>query len=178
MNKIKIPMRTESSKQGLRNLCNYLNIENTKKMTIVEIGSYRGDSTIIFANVFKKVITIDPFKSGIGGINNSVDMRIVFKQFLNNIKDYDNIEYIKDFSYNVVNQFKDGSLDIVYIDGLHTPDAVKKDIQDWLPKIKKGGYIAGHDFHRKKFPGVVLAVTEMIGSKVKLFKDSSWIKQI
>jgi predicted O-methyltransferase YrrM len=171
-------MRTEHSKQGLRDMVNFIGKTNDlSKMTMVEIGTYRGDSTIIFAKAFRNVITIDPFKSGIGGINNSVDMNIVYRQYLNNVKGFKNIRLIKDFSYNVVKTFEDGEIDVVYVDGLHTYKAVKQDTKEWVPKIKKGGYITGHDYHLKKFPGVVKAVIECLG-KVKTFKDTSWLSKI
>jgi predicted O-methyltransferase YrrM len=40
----------------------------------------------------------------------------------------------------------DGSLDFVFIDGLHTYDQVKKDCQSYYPKVKAGGLFAGHDY--------------------------------
>lgn len=54
----------------------------------------------------------------------------------------------------------DGSQDFVFIDADHSYDAVKQDIAAWLPKVKAGGWIGGHDFHPRKFPGVVNAVRE------------------
>ena len=41
--------------------------------------------------------------------------------------------------------FDDGSLDIVFIDAGHGYEDVCTDIKFWLPKIRKGGIIAGHD---------------------------------
>ena len=42
--------------------------------------------------------------------------------------------------------FADGSLDFVYIDANHAYDFVKQDIELWYPKVKKGGYLGGHDY--------------------------------
>jgi predicted O-methyltransferase YrrM len=173
------PMRTEHSRQGLRDMVRYIaGLSKIRTLTIVEIGAFTGDSTIIFAKNFKMVYSIDPFESGIGGINNTVDMKQIFKTFKQNIKGFNNIGIIKDFSFNAVKTFEDHSIDVVYIDGLHTYQAVKRDLIDWIPKIIKGGFCTGHDYHRKKFPGVVKAVSETIGNKIKLFKDTSWLKQV
>lgn len=49
-------------------------------------------------------------------------------------------------SAEAVKEFKDGSLDFVYIDAQHHYEAVKEDIALWLPKVKKGGILAGHDY--------------------------------
>ncbi len=175
----KIPVRTKHSKQGLLDMVNYISsIANTKEMTVVEIGSYTGISAVTFARNFKKVYTIDPWKQGIGGINNQVDMKKVFEIFKKATNIFSNIVIIKDFSYNVVSAFQDKTLDMIYIDGLHTYAAVNRDLQDWIPKVKIGGFITGHDFHRGKFPGVVRAVRELVGNGVRLFKDTSWLKQI
>ena len=40
----------------------------------------------------------------------------------------------------------DNSIDLVYIDGEHTYKGVNNDIIKWRNKIRKGGYIGGHDY--------------------------------
>ena len=50
------------------------------------------------------------------------------------------------------------SLDFVYLDGDHEESAVGDDIEAWLPAIKAGGMIAGHDYGHPDFPGVRAAV--------------------
>ncbi len=42
--------------------------------------------------------------------------------------------------------FADESLDFVYIDANHAYDFVVDDIQYWYNKVKKGGYLWGHDY--------------------------------
>jgi predicted O-methyltransferase YrrM len=55
--------------------------------------------------------------------------------------------------------FEDASLDYVMIDADHAYEAVAKDIAAWLPKIRPGGILAGHDY-TPEIPGVCQAVTE------------------
>lgn len=59
--------------------------------------------------------------------------------------------------------FEDQSLDFVFIDADHNYEAVKKDIEAWLPKVKDGGIISGHDYENENFPawGVKKAVDEL-----------------
>lgn len=42
--------------------------------------------------------------------------------------------------------FQDESLDFVYIDANHAYDFVVDDINYWYSKVKKGGYLWGHDY--------------------------------
>lgn len=75
------------------------------------------------------------------------------------------VTLMREFSYDVVSQFEENSLDAVYIDAMHTYEAAKRDLLDFSGVVKEGGLIAGHDFtnsvfaKRKNF-GVVQAVTE------------------
>jgi len=59
-----------------------------------------------------------------------------------------NCKVIKGFSMDVVKQFKDESLDFVYIDGNHEFLQTTQDIAEWSKKVRKGGIVAGHDFRR------------------------------
>jgi len=60
------------------------------------------------------------------------------------------------------------SLDFVFIDAEHTYEAVTADIEVWLPAIKPGGLLSGHDYSPpgelspKGWPGVVRAVDEFV----------------
>lgn len=47
-------------------------------------------------------------------------------------------------------QFKDNSLDFVYIDGNHDYQFVLDDITGWTKKVKMGGAVAGHDYKQYK----------------------------
>lgn len=64
-------------------------------------------------------------------------------------------------------EFVDGFFDYVYIDGEHTYDAVKKDLELWYPKVKVGGMIAGHDVGMVE---VSMAVDELV-AKHKISPD-------
>jgi uncharacterized Rossmann fold enzyme len=73
----------------------------------------------------------------------------------------------------------DGSLDFVFIDADHSYEGCRADIEAWLPKVKAGGFIAGHDYDNAKYPqwGVKRAVDEMFG-KVDLGENFTWFQRI
>ena len=147
---------------------------------MVEIGSYFGESTMLFAStgIFKEIHCIDPFK-GKEEMNDwyGYDWDLVKKEFKTNTRYFDNIILHEDYSYNVIDEFKDNSIDFVYIDGNHSYEDTKKDIELYLPKIKPNGYIAGHDY-MEHFQGCIDAVQETIGEPDEIFRDFSWIKKI
>lgn len=75
--------------------------------------------------------------------------------------------------------FPDRSLDLVYIDANHGCDAVRADIRAWYPKVRYGGYLAGHDFDPVKYPGVARAVDELCGTvAVRRYRDTSWLVRL
>lgn len=69
-----------------------------------------------------------------------------------------------------------GQLVGVLIDGDHRYEACKADIEAWLPKVKPGGWIAGHDYV-DRFPGVVQAVDEAFGGAHEL-RGTVWVIEV
>jgi hypothetical protein len=53
---------------------------------------------------------------------------------------------IKATSVEAANSFHIDKIDFCYIDGDHTFEGVYVDIRAWLPKVRIGGIIAGHDY--------------------------------
>jgi predicted O-methyltransferase YrrM len=97
--------------------------------------------------------------------------------FTNNIKPVeDYITSIRKPSVEASNDFRDNSIEIVFIDAAHEYEPVKEDINAWLPKVRNGGLIAGHDY---LLPSVKKAVDEIFGNRV-MFRDAMencWIVQ-
>lgn len=172
-----IKARSPKFKQGLIDLINYINQNHdTRKMTLLEIGSYIGESTCIFAKNFDTVISVDPYKDKLlDKVLRQSTAKAIEQCFMVNTYNFKNIKKIKKESLEYAKEFK-GQVDIVYIDGLHDYYNVKEDIKAWLPKCKL--YISGHDYWKKKFPGVIKAVEETVGKPDKTFCDFSWIKKI
>jgi predicted O-methyltransferase YrrM len=162
---------------GLLSLIDYINQQkSTKELSMIEIGSYAGESTTMFANHFKKVVSVDPFLNDYDANDIAcqyMDLTKVYDTFKSAISSYSNITHIRKISDDAINDLKDNSFDFVYIDGLHTYEQVKKDISNYLPKIKDGGFIGGHDYH-PVWQGVVNAINENFTIDA-IFSDTSWI---
>lgn len=56
-----------------------------------------------------------------------------------------------------------GTIDFIFIDGDHSYDACRADIEAWTPMVKRGGVIAFHDFGSRA-DGVTRAIFEAIRS--------------
>lgn len=55
-------------------------------------------------------------------------------------------QIIRATSEQAVKMFADEVLDFVYIDANHTAPFVWQDLSLWVPKVKAGGIVSGHDF--------------------------------
>lgn len=81
------------------------------------------------------------------------------------------LNYLEMSSLAATNMYTDGSLDFVFIDADHSYAAVAADIDAWLPKVRKGGIIAGHDYCEWPGFGVIQAVTERF-ERVEVWRGS------
>lgn len=63
---------------------------------------------------------------------------------------------------------------LVMIDGDHAYEAVVEDIRDWRSAVRSDGLLAGDDYIKLSFPGVVQAVHKVLGDDVSIH-GSSWI---
>lgn len=159
---------------------------------ICEIGAWLGKSTIGMALLNKKlnkkckIYAIDTWK----GSNEQAHKNLIkdlknkntclYDRFLHNIEIYsvnDVIEPIRKTSIKAAKQFKDGSVDIVIIDGSHEYNDVLNDIKAWIPKVKKGGMIIGDDYH-PTWQTVMDAVNDYFGKDNFGFIGNTWYKLI
>jgi predicted O-methyltransferase YrrM len=173
-------MRAPFYAEGLIDMINWINtIRPTSEMRIIEIGSYVGESTMIFADRFKEVVSVDPYI-------NDYDLEDaaclfapfdkVYEQFVRNTLPISNIKSIRETSKNAFSILKDQQWDMVYIDGLHTLEGVSYDIEHYKTIIKPGGFVCGHDYG---WGNVRHAIGQLLDDKVDAtFKDASWAKQI
>ena len=175
--------RTNSAKSDLVQLVESLG--DRSGLVLVEIGSYMGESACVFAGSgkFSRIICVDPWIDIDGNDGNAYrGMSDVEKAFDENVKDFGCIEKFKGTVDDLVASGKlgDVSVDMVYIDGMHTYEGCSHDISVCRESICPRVAYAGHDYTDKiaHVVGVKKAVNEVFGAPDAVFCDNSWIKFI
>lgn len=118
----------------------------------VEIGTYKGIYTEILAKSGLQIYTVDPWLSYpdypyyTSREQNQKLLDAQYEESRNRLTPYPNCTIIRKTSMDAAENFEDGSLDFVYIDGNHSFKYVAEDICEWSKKIRKGGVISGHDY--------------------------------
>jgi len=84
---------------------------------------------------------------------------------------YPNCKIIRKTSMEAVEDFKNDSLDFVYIDGNHTFHYIAQDMYKWYGKIKRGGILCGHDYFctPPEATNIVCQVGAIVDAFVKAF---------
>lgn len=86
---------------------------------------------------------------------------------------YDNYHFIEKMSADAVNDFKDNSLDFVYLDGNHEFMHVAVDISLWQKKLRKGGILAGHDYIKRPMP-TATHVLQVVNAYTDSYEVKPW----
>jgi predicted O-methyltransferase YrrM len=117
-------------------LYNVVNRFKGKGIITVELGTFMGRSTAFLAeaNPEGSVTTVDLAPK---------------EEFKNVEAKYDNItSYLgRSDSQELLDMFKEESVDICYFDTEHEYEVVSKEVEVWYPKIKKGGIMLFDDVH-------------------------------
>lgn len=151
---------------------------------VVELGVYHGRSTLFMAeslwaagNHDARVYAVDTWgRNGPTKWNWTSSDYDTFVGHLNATGDAGLLVDVCPFdSGEFAEKFADSQCDLVFLDASHEYEDVRRDIQAWLPKVKPGGMLAGHDYGGDH-PGVVRAVDEaMIGRTVGHFHSVWWV---
>jgi len=122
-----------------------------------EIGVQRGHhAKLMFENIEGlKLYCVDPWDA-----YNRISQKKMEAVYLDCQKQLKgrNVELMKMTSMHAVKSFEDGSLDFVYIDGLHEFDSVMRDVMHWARKVRPGGIVAGHDYYPFYQGGIMPAI--------------------
>ncbi len=155
--------------------------------TFVEVGTWLGASAAYMAGKIResgkniKFYAVDNFTGEGSGPKLRVEAGKLggnfYPKFCENLRKCLVSEFvhpIRGDSTATAMSFEDRSIDFVYIDASHNFAKVKLDVLAWLPKIKDGGVIAGHDYS-KSHRGVVRAVNSIFGRNNVKVMTHSWV---
>lgn len=153
--------------------------KNPNLGVIVEIGSAWGKSTIVLAEASRrvqggKVYSVDPHTGGIGYLKQlGVEKIDSFPGFQKNIKNFNVSEQVipivetSERAAQLWNPFL--KIRMLYVDGMHTPEAVEIDINSWLPFMASGGILVFDDYFAPSVPLYRAKIDELMAEdKVKL----------
>jgi hypothetical protein len=115
----------------------------------VEVGTFMGRYAEVLceSNPYLHLTCVDPWVAYSGYKDYSTQRALtkgydVAKEKLSKY----NCTLVREFSLEAAKQFPDGFFDFVYIDANHELPWVIQDLYAWIPKVKKGGVISGHDY--------------------------------
>lgn len=156
-------------------------IDTASPKIIVEIGVWKGGSTLFMADHIRK-LGLDAVVIAVDTWLGSWDHWIVpalrqelnfihgypnfYYKFLNNVKMLGLEEYVVPLPLDSLNAFHTLrhfkiTPDIVHIDAGHDYRAVKSDIEIWWPQIRPGGILIGDDYTPGVWPEVCTAFNQL-----------------
>lgn len=171
----------------------HLWVTNGRPVQIAEVGCWKGHSTAYLMQVLAQrnvpfvLMAVDLWHPDyfVGHSQLPPELRAglgedaLFAMFMANtafVTTWDtkkgDLLVVREDSALAARHVEDQSVDMVFIDADHTYDAVVRDINAWLPKVRPGGILAGHDYWVRD-PGVVKAVNEAF-RYVALFDGLVW----
>jgi predicted O-methyltransferase YrrM len=122
--------------------------------TIVEIGSYRGRSTIVLAAGAPAgvcVVAIDPHAGNdrgpqeFEGFGDAADVDYdVFRANLLRCGVTDRVRHVRAASH-AAHSAVDGDIDLLYIDGAHRIAPARRDVREWSQRVAPHGVLMIHD---------------------------------
>ena len=145
-----------------RMLYDYIVKDFPEFKNFVEVGVWKGHSISYLAHILRdrdgvKVSAVDLWETCVdqpgfiylGPEEDSDVWKYLYAIYNENLKRTGTRDIITDYkqcSWEAAENFEDESIDFCFIDAGHTYDEVQKDIDAYLPKMKKTGILAGHDY--------------------------------
>lgn len=158
----------------------WLHAQAATRRYIVEIGVYCGKSTVALATATPGMVYgIDSWEGGPierdkwhPEYETEAGRDAVYLKALQNVHGL-NVSLLRLNSLLAYQLFQPKTIDMLFIDGGHDYESVKSDLDLYRPLCKDNALICGHDYSAT-WPGVVQAVNEHFGKRVKTAPYSIW----
>jgi len=140
---------------------------------ILEIGSWQGKSTSYLARAVVDsknghMFAVDHFMGNVGKENlyfvnegGSANLKAQFERNMHTLNLHDAVTLLPYSSEQAYPKLADRVFRLLFIDGDHTEQGVKKDIELFCPLVRAGGVVVFDDFNNTS-PGVVLAAEQWV----------------
>lgn len=144
-----------------------------------EIGTERGlyARQLMVSNPNLKLYCVDPYKAYRGYREHRSQKKLdgFYAEAQDRLAEFNHdVTFIREPSIVAANGFHDNSLDFVYIDGNHGLMWVVQDLHHWIPKVKSGGLICGHDFIRRGHTGYSMHVIQAVTAYTDSYGIKDW----
>jgi len=165
-------------------------LKNEPVHNCVEVGVFKGDNAfhLLGKLPIDRLVGVDPYvryKKFVKSLHNQngvvarANLKKVERDMLNRMQIFKGrFDHMRCFSDEASYVFRDKFFDFIFIDGNHNYHYVKKDIKCWLPKVKSGGILAGHDYIDRPKYGIIKAVKELLPDHEANLGAKVWWKRI
>ena len=140
-----------------------------------EIGVKQGKFSKVLLSGWHdcKMYLIDPWEEQDKSVYDEDihDHQSDYNKTIDTLKDFsDRYEIIRQYSDDAHSHFAKNSLDFIYIDGNHSYEGVKSDLELFYPKLKYGGVMMGDDYHARYRKSVWIYFWSKKGGRRILFE--------
>jgi len=143
-----------------------------------EIGVFKGkfSELLMRGTKFNEFFGIDQWKpipdyAGARYQWSAQEWQGIYRKAANLLAQFKQYKILRRSSKEASEMFEDEYFDFVYLDGDHRYEGIVEDINAWLPKVRKGGMLAGDDYRDNDLCGVKQAVDEIFGDKATITED-------
>ncbi len=166
---------------GIREL-QWLAAKASENLVIVEVGTFAGRSAramvdnLIPGGFIICVDSLDPRLPGLsripegGEVTTIGEGNLIYAELRDNLRDHLNKKIaIWRMTSAAAASIVEYPMDFIFLDGDHSRAGVEADIVAWLPHVRSGGTLAGHDYYtveQHHHPGVREAVDAAFGTEL------------
>lgn len=141
-----------------------------------EVGVWEGEhaASICAVNPQLHLLCVDGWAPYPGYADHQTpeELASAYQKALERLRPY-RCSLMKMFSVEAATRVPDRSLDFVYFDANHTFEGLTADFDAWIPKVKVGGLIAGHDYHKFR-PSRGIRVIEAVHAYTQAHAIRPW----
>jgi len=158
-------------------------INEYKFKEVAEIGVLEGitvDAVHQNCPSIEKYYMIDPwvpFKGDGAGKSANItaeEWEVIYQNILDKYATDPKFIIMRATSVQAAKAFEPSSLDLVFIDSIHSYKSCKSDVQTWFPIVRPGGILCGDDYNSSRYPSVTTVINEIFKGRVTILNHRVW----